>query len=608
MFGKMEQAEVSKESTVASHSLQGKQVEGSQSLLRLDGVMETDSATPPGGTLDAGPVNAPPAVPVDMGPRGPATTAATPSQQQQLSDQGTSSQPGLKLDPEFLRAAEMNRGDKDAEWRFDSSDAESSSSDSSSDESSEEESDDEEYELLDPEEQARILMQDAVSDDEGHGKASKGNSSGGRLRTKNEQPDEEVIRPDIDLTKDVNVPELGAVEHVVENLILIKAKISGEYQVLESGSVVCLEDRKIIGVIADTLGRVEQPLYSVRFRNADDIRELGISTGTRVFYVERHSSFVFTQPLKALKGSDASNLHDEEIGEEEVEFSDDEAEAEYKKRLKQERQARKASKSGPGITAPNRGLKALPQRADLDKEDELYTPLARPSNLHEMMAGGEAPVEGHATVDVPGYARPARGSKDSMHRDRRSSGRRQGNFRNRGPSAEDQRMSNRAMPANSAVSSTDRFGGATPMIPSAGFGQYAPLQQAPVPFQHFYPPQPFVWPQGYGAAANPFFAGPNMLHQPMPNSGASLQPGAFVNPAFFFNQQSGFDPTVTASPSQVAPGNSGSFSSVQHPPHNVRTPADTANTVTNESDSDAAFRAAQEKLNILRSLSQNPAS
>jgi hypothetical protein len=40
--------------------------------------------------------------------------------------------------------------------------------------------------------------------------------------------------------------------------------------------------------------------------------------------------------LRSLKGSDASNVWDEEVGAGEVEFSDDEEEAEYKKRLKQE--------------------------------------------------------------------------------------------------------------------------------------------------------------------------------------------------------------------------------------------------------------------------------
>jgi hypothetical protein len=35
-----------------------------------------------------------------------------------------------------------------------------------------------------------------------------------------------------------------------------------------------------------------------------------------------------------MKGSDASNVHDEEVGDDEIEFSDDEAEAMYKRQLK----------------------------------------------------------------------------------------------------------------------------------------------------------------------------------------------------------------------------------------------------------------------------------
>ena len=44
-----------------------------------------------------------------------------------------------------------------------------------------------------------------------------------------------------------------------------------------------------------------------------------------------------TKPLKALKGSDASNLWDEEVGVEEMEFSDDEKEAEFKRALKKKK-------------------------------------------------------------------------------------------------------------------------------------------------------------------------------------------------------------------------------------------------------------------------------
>ena len=52
-----------------------------------------------------------------------------------------------------------------------------------------------------------------------------------------------------------------------------------------------------------------------------------------VFHVPARSNFVFVGMLKRLKGSDASNAHDEEPAEDELDFSDDEAEREHKKAL-----------------------------------------------------------------------------------------------------------------------------------------------------------------------------------------------------------------------------------------------------------------------------------
>ncbi|KAL8999424.1 MAG: hypothetical protein Q9169_001738 [Polycauliona sp. 2 TL-2023] len=240
----------------------------------------------------------------------------------------------------FEQVAEANTGDGEAEFELDSSPIESSSeSDSDSSSSS---SGDSDYEMLDPEEEARRLMQeDGGSDDEGKG----GKAPSGPLRTLNEKPDEVIPKPQVEITPEMIITELGSVEHVVENSILIKGKTSGESRALESGSLLCLQDRSVVGVVAELLGQVHQPYYSVRFTNPAAITEAGISKGISIFYVEQHSSYVFTQSLKALKGSDASNIHDEEVGADELEFSDDEAEAEHKRRVKQERQARRGDRN-----------------------------------------------------------------------------------------------------------------------------------------------------------------------------------------------------------------------------------------------------------------------
>ncbi|KAL2042431.1 hypothetical protein N7G274_004923 [Stereocaulon virgatum] len=358
-------------------------------------------------------------------------------------------------EPTFEALAEVNKSHADAEFELDSSPLDSSSSDVSSDtSSSDDDSDVDDYEMLSPDEQARRLMaEDGGSDD---GRAGKGgNPASGVLRTTNEKPDEVVPKPNITVTADMRIEELGRVENLVENLALIKANTSGEHQVLESGSVLCLEDRSVIGVIAETLGRVQQPYYSVRFTNTAAMTEAGISRNTRVFYVEEHSSTVFTQPLKAFKGSDASNLHDEEVGDDELEFSDDEAEAEHKRQVKLQKRARHGARDGQtdGFSRGsqqrrggpnNRYGGSLPSRpehsngpADLslnyddgdgtntkNEDEDLYTPLARPSNLHEMMAGKPASFEsnGNRGNSARGGHGGARGGRQ-RHRGNRGSDR-----------------------------------------------------------------------------------------------------------------------------------------------------------------------------------------
>ena len=325
------------------------------------------------------------------------------------------------------KLADANNEQDEAEFELDSSPLISdSSSDGSTDSSSSDDSDADDYEMLSPAEQARRLMaEDGGSGDEGKGKERKVDAE--VPRTLNEKPDELVPKPTVVITDDMKIEELGLVENTIENLALIKAKTSGEYQVLESGSLLCLQSKSVVGVVSETLGRVQQPYYCVRFTNATALVEAGMKRDTKIFYVPQHSTTVFTQSLKSFKGSDASNLHDEEVADDELEFSDDEAEAEHKRQIKQQRMAKRNARDGqpdgfsrgpqrrPGRPGPrlNGGSHRVQEHprnheeADLnyddadgmsldndEAEDGLYTPLTRPSNLHEMISGN-APLTGN---------------------------------------------------------------------------------------------------------------------------------------------------------------------------------------------------------------------
>lgn len=331
----------------------------------------------------------------------PTGTSDVPAKTSQLTVGEQVSQSKMADDEEFMRAAEANRGDASAEWQLDSSDAETSdtSSGSDSDSDTDDDEDDDEGVLLDPEEQARILMREEAADGDTGGVVSKA-----PLRTANEKPEEKIEKPNVVVTPDMKITELGDVEAIVDNLVLIKGKTSGEYQVLEMGSVLCLADRTVIGAVAETLGRVQEPRYAVGFTNANEVGEAGITRGTVIYYVDQHSTYVFTQPLRGIKGSDASNMHDEEVLGEEMEFSDDEAEAEYKRNIKRAKQAARDESGGRGahsrigrVERRGDGIKADYPTGGINYDDveetDMYTPLARPENLYEMMSTGRAPVE-----------------------------------------------------------------------------------------------------------------------------------------------------------------------------------------------------------------------
>ncbi|KAK6331544.1 hypothetical protein TWF730_004618 [Orbilia blumenaviensis] len=308
---------------------------------------------------------------------------------------------------DFIEKGKANIGNPEAEWQLDSSAEESgddvdershrSSSTSSDDDddddsstssgSGDEDEDDEGEDavFLDIQKEARRLMdEDAGSDDEVSGGA-KGRVTG-PLKTKNELPEAKLTstRPDIDISASTPIVPLGIIDSVVDDLILVKASVSGEYQVLNERSVLCFEDRSLLGWVQETFGRVEQPFYTVRLKDAEEVKQLNATAGRKVSYIPSHSTFLFTKSIRAVKGSDASNFFDEEVGDDEREFSDDEAEAEFKKRQKEEKKARGAALRSQGQPQSQPQAQIPVQSQTPDALDEPYVPLSRPANLHEM--------------------------------------------------------------------------------------------------------------------------------------------------------------------------------------------------------------------------------
>ncbi|KAI1749972.1 Gar1/Naf1 RNA binding region-domain-containing protein [Xylaria castorea] len=305
---------------------------------------------------------------------------------------------------EALEDSNDNAGKENPEWEVDSSPYESSSESSSSDDSDDDSDDEKDYKILGPEETARILMEmDGGSDDEGDGKGKGGGS--GQVRTKNEQPDTIIPRPDVDIKPEMDIVELGTIEHFVGNTAVIKANTTGEYQVLDTGSVLCLGDRTVIAALADVIAAVREPRYTAGFASEEEIKSFGLETGTKIFYPPALANLGLTQMLKANRGTDASNWHDEEVADDEIEFSDDEKEAEHKRQLKAKKRGARGGRDGaanrggrndattPGASATSNGLRY----DDEDDEDGPYRPLARPAGFGQSQPphGSNEPSSSH---------------------------------------------------------------------------------------------------------------------------------------------------------------------------------------------------------------------
>lgn len=197
----------------------------------------------------------------------------------------------------------------------------------------------------------------------------------------------EVLDPSVPTVAIEKLPEgaavypFGVIESVINSVIVIRAGLAGDIsQILDEGSLACLEDGRVLGPIFETFGAITAPMYSVRMpshahplisitqtikpedaavnaQGLDDstVQQESDSTlsaatpparaGVKVFYCPdpAFSTIVYTRDVKLanVKGSDASNLYDEEPAGAEIEFSDDEQEQAYKQALKQRRRERR---------------------------------------------------------------------------------------------------------------------------------------------------------------------------------------------------------------------------------------------------------------------------
>ncbi|RLO08479.1 hypothetical protein DYB28_004117 [Aphanomyces astaci] len=139
-----------------------------------------------------------------------------------------------------------------------------------------------------------------------------------------------VKKPSMEqLTEECPISKMGHILNVnlAERAITIQ---SLPHQMpLDEGSVLCLPNRVVLGLVDEVFGPVSLPLYLIRFETADEI-PAGAILHADVLYASEHATYVQADKCR-IKGSDASNLYDEEPAADEMEYSDDEAEQSAKK-------------------------------------------------------------------------------------------------------------------------------------------------------------------------------------------------------------------------------------------------------------------------------------
>lgn len=114
---------------------------------------------------------------------------------------------------------------------------------------------------------------------------------------------------------------------------------------LNEGSILWITESRVpLGLIDEIFGPVKNPYYVVRYNSENEI-PAEIRVGTSISFVQDFANHVLDDKNLYKKGYDASGENDEELSDE-AEFSDDEKEAEYKRRQKMEKRGMDDQKPG----------------------------------------------------------------------------------------------------------------------------------------------------------------------------------------------------------------------------------------------------------------------
>ncbi|KAJ6829346.1 H/ACA ribonucleoprotein complex non-core subunit NAF1-like [Iris pallida] len=235
---------------------------------------------------------------------------------------------GEEKNDSCMAVEEEKEQDDDEESGDESSSSSSSSSSSESSSSEEEEEEEEEEGEIKGSEMEEALF---ISDDEDE----EGPVPKGPIRSKHELEDLPPVCPvEVSLEPHHQTMPVGVISSILDNRVIIEG--SEKHSALNEGSILWItESRSPLGIVDEIFGPVKCPYYVIRY-NSDEEVPTGISVGTAVSFVPEFAEHVLNNKDLHKKGYDASGDNDEELSDE-IEFSDDEKEAEYRKSLRQQK-------------------------------------------------------------------------------------------------------------------------------------------------------------------------------------------------------------------------------------------------------------------------------
>lgn len=132
--------------------------------------------------------------------------------------------------------------------------------------------------------------------------------------------------PFIQVPETMKMQPIGFIHAIVDACIVVQSDT--RHVPLDLESLLATEDGTVLGKTYDTIGPVQSPAYCVlQTERVEAYFETHSAIGQRVFFVLEQSVHVDLPTLSRIKGSDASNIFDEEPSENELEYSDDELES-----------------------------------------------------------------------------------------------------------------------------------------------------------------------------------------------------------------------------------------------------------------------------------------